>query len=152
MSDPILPVQNLPIVVHAQYVKDLSFENPGAPASLRGGAGTPEMNVSVNLEVRSLDSDDHKAMFEVITQLRVRALRGDAAMFLVDLDYALVVSIDGVPEQHRHPVLLIEVPKLAFPFVRQILASTTSDGGFPPLMLTPVDFGALYLERYGKTA
>lgn len=152
MSDQAVSLQSMPIVVHAQYVKDLSFENPGAPGSLRGGTGTPEMDVSVNLSVRNVESDTAKAMFEIVTQLRVRAMRGDTAMFLVDLDYAIVVSIDGVPEQHRHPVLLIEAPKLSFPFVRQILASTTSDGGFPPLMLTPVDFGALYMERYGKTA
>lgn len=150
MSDPTLAVQNLPIVVHAQYVKDLSFENPNAPGSLRGGAGAPEMDVSVNLSVRNIESDNAKAMFEVVTQLRVRALRGENAMFLVDLDYAMVVSIDGVPDDHRHPVLLIEVPKLSFPFVRQILAGVVSDGGFPPLYLTPVDFGALYMERYGK--
>ncbi len=150
MSDSTLPVQNLPIVVHAQYVKDLSFEIPNAPGSLRGVAGSPDMDVSVNLSVRNIDSDTVKAMFEVVTQLRVRAMRGGTAMFLVDLDYAMVVSIDGVPEDHRHPVLLIEVPKLSFPFVRQILASVVSDGGFPPLYLTPVDFGALYMERYGK--
>ncbi len=144
-----ITVQNLPLVVHAQYLKDASFENPGAPLSLRGNLA-PEMNVSINLEAKNIPDDKIKSLFEVTIQLRVRAMRGDHPLFLVDLDYAVAVSLDQIPENQRHAVLLIEVPKLGFPFVRQILSDMVASGGFPPLMLTPVDFGAMYMERFGK--
>lgn len=144
-----ISVQSMPIVVHAQYLKDVSFENPGAPLSLRPG-GTPEMNVAINLEAKNIPDDKIKNLFEVTIQLRVRAMRDDKPLFLTDIDYALAVSLDQIPETQRHAVLLIEVPKLGFPFIRQILADLVSSGGFPPLMLTPVDFAAMYLERFGK--
>lgn len=147
--DVPINVRSLPIVVHAQYLKDASFENPGAPLSLRPG-GTPEMNVAINLEAKNIPDDKIKTLFEVVIQLRVRAIRDEKPLFLADLDYALAVSLDQVPEAQRHAVLLIEVPKLGFPFMRQILADLVSGGGFPPLILTPVDFGAMYMERFGK--
>lgn len=149
--DAPLTVRSFPIVVHAQYLKDVSFENPGAPASLRPGSA-PEMNVSINLEAHNIPDEKIKTLFEVVLQLRVRAMRGEAPLFLADIDYALAVSLDQVPEPQRHAALLIEVPKLGFPFLRQVLADLTASGGFPPLLITPVDFGAMYLERFGKKA
>jgi preprotein translocase subunit SecB len=149
MTEP-LTAQNMPIVVHAQYVKDISFESPGAPGSLRQQGPTPKMDVSINLEVKNIPDDKLAAFFEVTLQFRIAALRGDQTIFMIDLDYALAVSVDEVPEENRHAILLIEVPKLGFPFARQIISSLTRDGGFPPLLLTPVDFTSLYLERFGK--
>jgi preprotein translocase subunit SecB len=152
MTDaPQTPIraQNLPIVVHAQYVKDVSFENPGAPQSLRPGQGNPNMDVAINLEARTIADDTIKALYELTIQLRVKASRENTPMFLASVDYAMVVSMPDIAEQHHHPVLLVEVPKLGFPFARQVLATLVQDGGFPPLLLTPVDFGAMYLEQFG---
>ena len=142
--------QNVPIVVHAQYLKDVSFENPGTPASLRPGGGAPQMDVGINLEVKPISDERIKSFYEVTIQLRVKALRDNAALFLAHVDYALSVSLADIPEAQHHPVLLIEVPKLGFPFARQILADLVQNGGFPPLLLTPVDFGAMYLEQFAK--
>jgi preprotein translocase subunit SecB len=149
MPEPIT-AQNMPIVIHAQYVKDISFESPGGLATLRAQGPAPAMDVAINLEVKNLPDDKLKALFEVILQFRVHATRADQTVFLIDLDYALAVSVDGVPEENRHAVLLIEVPRLGFPFARQIISNLTRDGGFPPLLLTPVDFAHLYMERFGK--
>ena len=149
MTEP-LSAQSMPIVVHAQYVKDISFESPGAPTSLRQQGSSPQMDVSINLEVKGLPDDKLKAFFEVTLQVRVRATRDEAPLFLADIDYAMAVSVDGVGEENRHAVLLIEVPKLGFPFIRQILSTLTRDGGFPPLLLTPIDFAALYIERFAN--
>jgi preprotein translocase subunit SecB len=144
--------QSMPIVVHAQYVKDLSFENPGAPDTLRTQGPAPEMSVEVNVQVKHLPDPAHTALFEVVIQFRLRALRGEAPVFLIDLDYALMVSVDRVPENHRHAILLTDVPKLGFPFARQILADATQNGGFPPLLLTPIDFTAMYVDRFAQPA
>lgn len=151
MAEPEpIRAQNLPITVHAQYVKDVSFENPNAPASLRPGQGNPDMDVAINLEARPVPDDKIKALYELTIQLRVKASRENNALFLASVDYSMVVSMPEIPEAQHHPVLLVEVPKLGFPFVRQILATLVQDGGFPPLLLTPVDFGAMYLDQFVK--
>ena len=142
--------QNVPIVVHAQYLKDVSFENPGTPHSLRPGAGAPQMDVAINLEVKPIADERIKSMYEVTLQLRVKALRDNAALFLAHVDYALTVSLGEIAENQHHPVLLVEVPRLGFPFARQILADLVQNGGFPPLLLTPVDFGSMYVEQFAK--
>ena len=149
-SDPTI-AQNLPLTIHAQYVKDLSFENPGAPGTLALTGAGPHMDVSINLAVSELPKAEAKdrQVFEVVTELRVRATKDGKPLFFADIDYALAVSLGDMPDNLRHPVLLIEVPKLGFPFVRQILSDLVTGGGFPPLLLTPVDFASLYMERFG---
>ena len=139
-----------PITVNAQYLKDLSFENPNAPQSLVGQASAPAIEVGVNVGTRNLAPN----VFEVTLALNGTAKRGDQTVFIAELSYAGVFTLQGIPEEHVRPVLLIECPRLLFPFARNILAEATRDGGFPPLMLHPVDFVDLYrrqVEAAGET-
>ena len=140
-----------PITVNAQYLKDLSFENPNAPQSLVGQTSAPAIEVGVNVATRNLAPN----VFEVTLALNGTAKRGDQTVFIAELSYAGVFTLQGIPEEHVRPVLLIECPRLLFPFARNILAECTRDGGFPPLMLHPVDFVDLYrrqVEAAGETA
>ena len=144
------PNVNIPLTIHAQYIKDFSFENPNAPASLRPekDSPAPQMEVNVNLDGRPMKD---KGFFEVTLSVAARAKRGETTMFLAELQYGVVCSVAaGVPEEHVHPIIMIEAPKLAFPFVRQILCDAVIGGGFPPLMLNPVDFERLYVDQYNR--
>lgn len=132
----------LMIRVLGQYVKDLSFENPNAPDSLRG-QGQPEIDLSVDVRARSLDAET----FEVELVLSANASSSGSQLFIAELTYAGLFSIRNLEERAREPFLLIECPRLIFPFARRILADATRDGGFPPLMLEPVDFAALYRQQ-----
>lgn len=141
-----------PVQIHTQYVKDLSFENPNAPDTLRagqaGGQAGPKMDININLDVRPIEDKDIKSLYEVVLTLSATAKRDDTTVFLAELQYGIVASLENVPEDQHHPVLLIEVPRMAFPFARQILADATAAGGYPPLLLNPVDFHAMYLDRF----
>lgn len=149
MSKETKPEANLPLSIHAQYIKDMSFENPNAPASLQSKeAGAPQMEVNVNLDNYPLEQ---KGYFEVTLTINTKATRNDKTLFVAELIYGVVCSIaEGVPEQHIHPLLMIEVPKMAFPFARQILCDSVMAGGYPPMMLNPVDFEGLYISQYQK--
>jgi preprotein translocase subunit SecB len=136
----------IPVNILAQYVRDLSFENPNAPGALRGAA-PPEMEINIGMDARKLPGDDED-LYEVVLNLSATATRDKAAMFLVELQYAAMVTLKGVPQKTHHPVLFIEIPRLLFPFARQIISDMTIQGGYPPLMLNPVDFQALYMERF----
>lgn len=141
-------MQNLPVKIHAQYLKDVSFENPLSPNSLQAG-GTPEINVNFAMNARKIESEDSKNLYEVILGVTATASREDQVLFLAELEYGAVVAIgDDVPEDRHHPILLIEIPRQLFPFVRQITADLTTQGGFLPLLLAPVDFHALYVDRF----
>lgn len=134
----------------AQYVKDLSFENPDALKILNGGAddGQPKMDVSVNVGVMPEQND----RYEVSLSFSVNATSGANTVFIAELDYAGLFLIQGVPKESLQPVLLIECPRMIFPFARRIIADVIRDGGYPPLMLEPIDFVGLYraqLERHG---
>lgn len=139
---------NMPIVIHAQYVKDLSFENPNTPASLRGTATPPEMDVNIGMDARKIADDKLENLYEIALNVRAVAARGDETVFIAELQYAMTVSLNGVPEDQHHPILLIEIPRMAFPYARQILSDLTTQGGYPPLLLNPVDFTALYMDRF----
>ncbi|WP_420394276.1 protein-export chaperone SecB [Acuticoccus sp.] len=135
--------------VLAQYVKDLSFENPRAPISLQKRDNTPPINIGVNVGARGLAEND----YEVTLTLEAKAGEGEQANFQVELQYAGVVRVAGMKPEHVQPFLLIEGPRLLFPFARQIMADAVRNGGFPPLMIDPIDFVALYrrnLERAQK--
>ncbi len=125
-----------------QYLKDLSFENPNAPQSL-GGQNQPEINIAVNVNARPLA----KADFEVELHLEAKAIHEDKTVFATDLLYAGIFRLENLPENALHPVVLVECPRMLFPFARQILADATRNGGFPPLMLDPIDFAAMYQKR-----
>ncbi len=144
------PTPHLSINVHAQYIKDLSFENPIAPHGLKAGGEPPKMDIQINLDAQPVTDEVIKKLYEVNLRLTAKAERSNEVLFIVDLLYAAAVSLPQVPEEHHHPLLLIEVPKLMFPFARKILANVTQEGGFPPLMLNPVDFQSMYMARFGK--
>lgn len=127
------------VQLHQQYVKDLSFENVAAQ---KGGAsdGKPDIKVAVNLDAQPKGQD----RYEVSLKLKANASAGETSVFIAELDYAGVFTVKGVPETHLRPFLLIECPRILFPFARRILADVTRDGGFPPLMLDLVDFAQIY--------
>ena len=125
-----------------QYLKDLSFENPNAPQSLSQEA-QPEISISVNVNARPLAATD----FEVELHLDAKAMTEDKVAFAAELVYAGTFRLENFPQQVLHPAILIECPRLLFPFARQILAEATRNGGFPPLMLDPIDFAAMYQRR-----
>jgi len=125
-----------------QYVKDLSFENPNSPAVYQW-QGAPKIDVQVNIGANALGSDIH----EVALRLDVTASADDGVAFKVDLIYAGLFGARNVPDEQLHPFMLAEAPRLLFPFARRIVSDAVRDGGFPPLMLDPIDFGALYMQR-----
>jgi preprotein translocase subunit SecB len=129
--------------VLAQYVKDLSFENPGSPRTLVQSGQAPKIQVQVNVNARGLSEQD----VEVELKIDGQAGEGAETMFRFDLVYAGVFRIQGVPADQRSPLILIECPRLLFPFARQIIADAVRNGGFPPLMIDPIDFAALYRQR-----
>ncbi|MDX6807527.1 protein-export chaperone SecB [Terrihabitans rhizophilus] len=136
------------LAVLAQYVKDFSFENPAAPRSLRAGGQNPNIQVNVNVNARGMSETD----VEVEVKIDGQAGEGADTVFRFDVVYAGVFRIEGVPAESRMPIVLIECPRLLFPFVRQIIADAVRNGGFPPLMLDPIDFAALYRQRLSEQA
>jgi len=147
-SNPQVP--NSPVIIHKQYLKDLSFENPNAPQILTLGDNRPEMDMNIGMDVQRIENDKHEFYYEVALTLSASAVRDGKAMFVADIVYAAALSIDGLDEKNHHSLLLIEVPHLIFPYARQILATVTQSGGFTPLQLRPVDFKSMYLQRFGK--
>lgn len=134
--------------VLAQYVKDLSFENPGAPETLRPGQQAPAIDLAIDVQARSVGEDT----FEVVLTVNAKASREETVIFIAELSYAGLFQLANIAETDREPFLLIECPRLIFPFARRILADTTRDGNFPPLMLEPVDFAGLYQAQIAKRA
>jgi len=126
----------------SQYVKDLSFENPNAPAVYQWQT-QPQIGVDFNIGSAKLNDE----IYEVSLRVEVRATADGQTAFAVDLLYAGLVGMRNVPEEAVQPFLLAEAPRLLFPFARQIVAQTVQEGGFPPLMLDPIDFHALYDQR-----
>jgi len=130
-----------------QYIRDLSFENIAAQKNL-GNSASPEINVQVNLDARKGDNDN----YEVILKLTINADADEKKVFLLEIDYAGVFHVENVPEDQLHPFLMIECPRMLFPFVRQIVRNTTADGGYPPLNVDPIDFMALYRSELQRQA
>ena len=146
VGDATQQAQQASVRVLAQYVKDLSFENPRAPLSLQKKDATPPINIGVNVTARALTEQD----YEVTLRLDAKAADGEDINFQVELHYASVLRVTGLKPEHMQPFLLIEGPRLLFPFARQIMADAMRNGGFPPLMIDPIDFVTLYrrnLER-----
>lgn len=125
-----------------QYVKDLSFENPNAPTVYQW-EGQPNIDVQFNISAQSAAEDVH----EVVLKISVKATHANGTCFAVELDYAALFGMRNVPDDQAHPFLFAEAPRLAFPFARRVLADAVRDGGFAPLLLDPIDFGALYLQQ-----
>jgi preprotein translocase subunit SecB len=133
------------VAIMAQYIKDLSFENPGAPALMSQG---PQIDLGVDLQARRGDAEH----FEVELKLRVTAKHGDKTAFLLELSYAGLFRIAGVPDEMLQPLLLIQAPHMLFPFARRIVADVVRDGGMPPLMVDPIDFAGLYQSKLASGA
>ena len=126
-----------------QYIRDLSFENPGAPASILAGGANPTFNVGINVGVKKQTDD----VYAVEITLKAKAERDQTVLFNVELIYGGIFRLRNVPENQLAPLLMVECPRLIFPFARQVLASVTQQGGFPPLMMEPVDFNAIYVQN-----
>ncbi|MBB5576896.1 MULTISPECIES: protein-export chaperone SecB [Rhizobium] len=130
----------------AQYTKDLSFENPGAPRSLQARENAPDININVNVNANPLSESD----FDVVLTLNAEAKDGDRVLFHTELVYGGVFRVTGFPQEHMLPLLFIECPRLLFPFARQIIADVTRNGGFPPLMIDPIDFAQMFTQRVAE--
>ena len=130
----------------AQYVKDLSFENPGAPRSLQARDKAPSININVNVNANPMSDTE----FDVVLSLTAEAKDGDKMLFNAELAYGGVFRISGFPQEHMLPVLFIECPRLLFPFARQVIADATRNGGFPPLMLDPIDFAQMFQQKLAE--
>ncbi len=146
--DENVTAPGMPINILAQYVRDVSFENPMAPDSLRAGLPSPEMEINIGMDARKIPADDMENLYEVVVNLRAAAMRDEDPVFILELQYGVTVVLNDIPMDNHHPVLLIEIPRLAFPYMRQIVSDLTTQGGYPPLILNPVDFQALYMERF----
>lgn len=137
-----------PIVFQGQYIKDLSFEVPGAPGVYSRMNQAPEIPISIDVQAQKLQDN----FYEVTLHITVNAKLGEEPAFILELVYGSVVQITPEQPDHLQPLLFIEAPRTIFPFVRNIIADTTRDGGFPPLLLQPIDFVALYRQRLEAAA
>lgn len=129
-----------------QYIKDLSFENPGAPQSLGPKDKAPDININVNVNANPMSPTD----FDVVLNLTADAKHGGETLFHCELVYGGIFRVVGFPQEHVLPVLFIECPRLLFPFARQIVADATRNGGFPPLMIDPIDFAQMFAQRMAQ--
>jgi preprotein translocase subunit SecB len=134
------------IRVVAQFVRDLSFENPRAPDSLRSQAGPPQIELGVEVNARGRPDQ----LFEADLKLNVTAQSGGETLFHIELLYGGLFQLNGIAPEDMEPVLLIECPRYLFPYVRRLIGDLTGEGGFPPLLLDPIDFGAVYQSRLAQ--
>lgn len=131
-----------PIVINTQYIKDLSLEIPHAPEIFRELKQAPDVNIDVDVNANHL----HDNFFNVTLNIRMDGIVNTQPLFILELEYAGVVQLN-VPEEHLEPVLLIEIPRMLFPFARNIITNSLINGGLPPLMINPIDFVAMYQNR-----
>lgn len=135
------------VTVNAQYIKDLSFENPFSPQALFERKQSPAVNLALDIQIHKLQED----VFEVALVIQAKAMQEEKAVFVVELSYGGVFTLK-VPEQEIQPILMIYCPSLLFPFARRIIADATRDGGFLPLLLEPVDFSHLFIQHQKQRA
>src|SRR3954449_740579 len=134
------------LTVLGQYIKDFSFENPNAPRSLAPNQTQPAINIQINVGVGQSAPTD----YEVTLKLEGKAESPGLMLFAFDLTFAGMFRIQNVPAEHLHALVMIECPRLLFPFAREIIATAVRNGGFAPLLLDPVDFVALYQQRVAQ--
>lgn len=134
--------------VLAQYLKDHSFENPHAPQSFVDNGQAPAIDVNVDVNGRGLGGDQ----YEIELTITAKATRGDDVAFVIETTYAGAFEIKGVPQDQMEGVMLVECPRLLFPYLRQIISETTIAGNFPPIMLDPIDFFGVYQQRKAREA
>src|ERR1700752_1835396 len=136
---PAMPDGPQQLIVNAQYIKDLSFENPRAPQSLVQQTSPPAVDINVDVKAHNLGPE----VFELILPINATARTQDEPVFLVELAYGTVVTVKNTPAEMLPALILVETPRIVFPFARAIIANATRDGGFPPLMINPIDFAEL---------
>ena len=140
------PQKPPPVQIMSQYIKDLSFENPNTPSVLTPGQPAPQ--VTVNVDVRTNAVEDNR--YEVVLAIKGDAKISDTQAFIVELSYAGLVNTAEVPKEMVAPLLLIEVPRLLFPFARAVIADATREGGYPPMMVQPIDFADLFRRQMDR--
>jgi len=142
--------QQAALAVNGQYIKDLSFESPNSPSILAELQNKqPDVNVNVDVQAGKMEGQAAQNMYEVVLDMRAELKLNDKVGFIVELKYAGVFTIN-IPEEHIGAMLLIECPRMLFPFARNIFADVTRDGGFVPLMLQPIDFAAMYQANLSR--
>jgi preprotein translocase subunit SecB len=134
------------LAVMAQYIKDLSFESPGAPQTLQGPGQNPQLKVGVNVNAEPRGEE----AYEVALRIEAHAKSDAGVIYNVELLYGGLFRLHNIPENLLQPVLFVDCPTILFPFVRRVLGDVTRDGGFPPLMLDPIDFGRLYAQNLAR--
>jgi preprotein translocase subunit SecB len=132
-----------PMVIRAHYLKDMSFENPKAPQSLMEMTEAPDVQVNVNVDAKLMAEHD----YEVSLTITGEATIDGGTVFVVELTYAGIFTLNNVPNEHTGPMLLIEAPRLLFPYARRMISDATGEGGFPPLSIQPIDFVVLYQQH-----
>ena len=143
--------QTMPqIGVLAQYVKDFSFENPNAPRSMAPTGQQPSINIQVNVDAAPMSGATDGSDYEVILRLEGKAEAPGMILFSFELIFAGAFRIQNVPQESLQPIVLIECPRLLFPFAREIVATAVRNGGFAPLLLDPIDFVNLYRQRLAQ--
>ena len=136
--------QGQQLIIHTQYIKDFSFENPGAPKALMENGAQPEIEIHVHVTANPLNE---KRLFEVVLAIRATASRDGDNIFIAELSYAAILTVsESVDEKALHPIVMIEGPRLIFPFARALMSETTQAGGFMPLNIQPVDFIRIYQQ------
>ncbi|MCC8417432.1 MAG: protein-export chaperone SecB [Rickettsia endosymbiont of Bryobia graminum] len=142
--------QEMPhIAINAQYIKDLSFENPNAPKSLISLENSPQIDLFLDLNIISLPDEN---FYEVELSIEAKAMHEGQKLFIVDLKYAGVFNLINIPSDQHKMILAVHCTAMIFPFARKIIADVTQDGGFQPLMIDPIDFGALYSKKMQEEA
>lgn len=146
-ADPVAAEAAVPnLAVLVQYIKDFSFENPNAPNSLMQQQQQPQIGIQINVNPKQLSATD----FEVELKLEGKAELTGTILFAFDLNYSGVFRLTNIPQENLGPLLMIECPRLLFPFAREIISSSIASGGFPPLLLQPIDFVGLYQRRLAE--
>jgi preprotein translocase subunit SecB len=146
--EPTADQNNQPqVIINTQYVKDLSFESPEAPACFLEIKTAPKIDLALDIKVEHLE----KESYEVILKVTAKALHENKSLFLIELEYAGLFTIKNIEkEEQKEQILLIYCPNLIFPFARRVIADVSRDGGFQPLMINPIDFAALYMQQKGQ--
>lgn len=143
MTQQQAPMQ---IAVHAQYIRDFSFEAPNVPQIFAPTQSQPALEMGVNVQTRGLGDNN----YESVLMLKLEAKIDGKVAFIAELAYGGVFGLPAMPEEHIKVFLLVEAPRLLFPFARNIIANAVREGGFPPVLINPIDFGALYQQQQGQ--
>lgn len=137
------------IAINSQYIKDFSFENPNAPATLVKLSDSPEIDLGLDLNIQNLPEENY---FEVEISINATAKSEQKTLFIIDLKYAGIFNLINIPEDQKKMLLSVHCPSMIFPYARKIIADATQDGGFQPLTIDPIDFGLLYSKKMAEAA